>query len=59
MKNKAGDFTFKGDYTLREINGKWYVYERRKMTTTRKAGDTFTKAKDFLLNNYEEVEEWK
>ena len=57
MKNKASNFTFKGDYTLREINGTWYIYNRKTMTTTRKAGNTFAKARDFLLKNYDGVEE--
>ena len=57
MKNRAGNFTFKGNYTVREIDGIWYIYNRTTMTTTRKAGYTFAKARDFLLKNYDEVEE--
>ena len=43
------NFTFKGRFTLREINGVWYIYDREIQTTTIRAGDTFTKAKLFLL----------
>ena len=42
-------FSFPGRYTLREINGVWYIYDRELQTTTIRAGGTFTKAKQFLL----------
>ena len=46
---RAGNFSFKGRYTLREINGDWYIYDRKLQTTTEKVGRTFTEAHTKLL----------
>ena len=43
------NFTFKGRFTLREINGVWYIYDRELQTTTIKAGNCFSKAEQYLL----------
>jgi len=45
------NFHFGGRFTLREINGSWYIYDRELMTTTdRLLGvHTFTKAEKALL----------
>lgn len=52
-KNRAGSFHFKGRYTLRGINGRWYVYDRELGTTVKDTGEhTFTKAEKYLLKNY-------
>lgn len=44
-------FSFKGRYTLREINNSWYIYDRESKNGFLKdfAGHTFTKAKETLL----------
>ena len=42
-------FSFSGRFTLREINGVWYVYDRETQTTTLNAGNTFATAKQYLL----------
>ena len=42
-------FSFLGRFTLREINGVWYIYDRETQTTTKEAGHTFKSAKDFLI----------
>lgn len=55
--NTAGHFSFKGDYTLRAINGTWYVYDRKLQCCKERAGDTFTKARLYLLKNYPDVRE--
>lgn len=46
---RAGNFTFNGRYTLREINGYWYIYDRNNWTTTKKIGGTFKEAHSNLL----------
>ncbi len=45
------EFSFKGRYTLRGINGEWFIYDRETQTTTLKAGNTFKSAERYL-NNY-------
>jgi hypothetical protein len=46
--NTASSFSFKGRYTLREINGTWYIYDRDIQTVTINAGNTFKAAEQFL-----------
>lgn len=51
VKNTKGHFNFKGRYTLRAINDRWYVYDRKIGSTTIDTNqNTFTKAEKFLLN---------
>ena len=52
------EFSFKGEYTLREINGTWYIYDRNLNTTKEQAGNTFKKARAYILKNYDVVEQW-
>jgi hypothetical protein len=47
------NFTFKGKYTLREINGVWYVYDRDLNAiiegNNTKPQNTFIKARNQLI----------
>ena len=54
------NFSFKGRYTLREINETWYIYDRELQTTIKDLHEaTFTKAKnkliEFKIKNNDEV----
>ena len=52
-KNSPSHFSFKGRYTLRGINGRWYVYDRELNTTIEDTGaNTFTKAEKYLYKHY-------
>lgn len=46
---KMISYSFKGRYTLREINNIWYIYDREKGTTTERLHSaTFKKAQEEL-----------
>ena len=50
MKNTKGNYTFKGRYTLREMNGTWFIYDREKITITGRLNSaTFVGAEKELL----------
>jgi hypothetical protein len=49
---KKGDFTFKGRFTLREINGTWSIYDRETngLVPQSPTEHTFTKATQMLID---------